>query len=166
MPPSSHSLPPHIPQGDPEFGGHRGAPHFSSDTFTVVSSGLGMDVPAPGRIIHLWLTVFPITSPLRAGEGGPGFHPTPWCIWKMDFGYPASRKQRIGHNQEARKSCRHPSSCPAFQQVRWCFSWQMERSGDPGNPATIPTPSPSPRDATFGTSRAPGASFPSGENRK
>lgn len=86
MPPSSRSLPPQIPQGDPEFGDHRGAPHFSSDTFTVVSSGLGMDVPAPGRIIHLRLTVFPITSPLRAGEGHPGFHPTPWCIWKMDFG--------------------------------------------------------------------------------
>lgn len=159
MAPSSCSLPPHVPQGDPSFGDHHRAPLLSPDTFTVISSGLGMDVPGLGRIIRLWPTVFPITSPLWAGERGPGCHPTPWRICKMDLGCPAPKTQRLGHNQEVGNHYKHPSSCPAFQQIRWCFSWQMERSGDPGSPVTIPTPSPKPKDATFGTCRAPGASF-------
>lgn len=90
-------------------------------------------------------------SPPRSGlgRGVQDSIPPRGVSGRWILGYPASGKQRLGHNREAGKSCTHPSSCPAFQQVRWCFSWQTERSGDPGNPAAIPTPSPSPRDATF-----------------
>lgn len=103
MPTSSRSLPPHIPQGDPEFGGHRGAPHFSSDTFTVLSSGLGMDVPAPGRVIHLWLTVFPITSPLWAGEGGSRIPSHPVVYLEDGFWVSSLREAEVRTQPGGRK---------------------------------------------------------------